>query len=320
MIAVTGANGLLGSLITNTIRGSGGEVIGIVRRQTESAQRVASLDDPESLMQAFQGIDTVIHTAGMVSFNPRRKKELFETNVNGTGRVVNAALRAGVENLIHISSVAAFSRSPGRELINESAQASDHKFRFPSYYGFTKHLAEREAYRGREEGLRVAILNPSVILAPSASLRSSARIFEYVVKEKIFYTDATLNFVDGRDVAKAVMTMLEIFPDGEQFILNGGSIPYVDFFRAAASGLNKRAPFVRVGYPVIRLAAAAEELRTFLIGQEPIITRSMADSLQKKVQYDATKSRHHLNLQYVSLEDTLSWCCGFYQEECNGNY
>lgn len=320
MIAVTGANGLLGNVITQALKEDGYEVIGLVRKSSGQGIRAADINDPHSLVAAFEGINTVVHTAGLVSFNPRLQKELFRTNVEGTANVVNAALRANVKNLIHISSVAAFPRSAAGEIVTEHADASDNKGDFASYYGFTKHLAELEVFRGGEEGLLVAVVNPSVVLAPSREWRSSARTFEYVLKEKPFYTNATLNYVDARDVAKAISLLIRSPHHAERFILSAGGMPYIDFFKLLAKQFNKRAPFLKVGHELIWLAAAAEELAAFALGKEPLITRPMANALRKKVVYDASKSISDLGVQYRSLEDTVDWCCGFYREHINANY
>ncbi len=320
MIAVTGANGLLGEIIVSRLKENGEQVIKVVRQPGDEDCRRADVDDPQALCAAFEGVQTVVHAAGLVSFNPRRKKELFRTNVEGTANVVNAALRTGVKNLIHVSSVAAFPRPVSGEVVTEHTKPADSKANFPSYYGFTKYLAELEAFRGGEEGLQVAIVNPAVVLAPSLAMRSSARTFEYVLKEKPFYTHATLNYVDGRDVAQAIALVLRAMPDGQRFLLCGGNARYIDFFESVARQLNKRAPYVRVGHKLIWLAAAAEELRAFALEKEPLITRPMANSLRKKIVFDASDSMAKLGLQYRSLEDTVNWCCGFYREHINAKY
>jgi nucleoside-diphosphate-sugar epimerase len=321
MIAVTGATGLLGGVILEHLQTSGIHAIGISRQDTgKPLSRTAPLDDPLALERAFEGVETIVHAAGLVSFNPRRRRELYATNVQGTANVVNAALRAGVRKIIHISSVASLPRPLQGDVITEAATWKDSKTNFPSYYGQTKYLAEIEIFRGGEEGLQVMTLNPSVILAPSASLRSSARVFEYVLKEKWFYTNAWLNYVDARDVAAAVSAALQNFPTGERIILNGGSMPYIDFFKALGHRLKKRPPFVQVNHELIWVAAAAEELRAFLFRAEPIITRPMANSLRKKVLYNSQKSIKLINMEYRKFEDTVDWCCGFYRDHVNSNY
>jgi dihydroflavonol-4-reductase len=320
MIAVTGANGLLGRIVIDTLRNQGLNVTGIVRQvPVLPGFRYGDLHDPDSLTDALRGFDIVVHAAGLISFYAARNKELFRTNIEGTSHLVNAALRAGVSKIIFISSVAALPYSAESVTLSESNTGSESVTPFSSYYGYTKFRAELEVYRGGEEGLAVAIINPSVVLATTPARQSSARIFEYVFRGNFFYPDATLHFVDARDVALAVYQMTQNFPTGERFIIHGGSIAYIDFFRMVAEELNKRPPTLRVPYPLLWMAAAGGETCASLLSREPAITRVMVSSLQRKVRYDATKSVEKLGITYRQIQDTVRWCCAFYRENIKRN-
>ena len=45
------------------------------------------------LEEILNDVDEVYHCAGKVSFNPKDKKQLFKTNIEGTANVVNACLK-----------------------------------------------------------------------------------------------------------------------------------------------------------------------------------------------------------------------------------
>lgn len=321
MIAVTGATGLLGGFILQALRQHQLPAVGLTRHSQDlpAGFRQASLQDSLSLEKALEGVSAVVHSAGLVSFNRRDEHALYQTNVVGTAHLVNACLAAGVKKLIHISSVAVFPRQKDRT-INETTAVSGNRNEFSSFYGYSKYLAELEVYRGIEEGLDAAMVNPSVVLAPSAEARSSARIFDYVRKERLFYADAALNYVDARDVANAVLRLLNQLNAGERYILNGGTVPYIDFFRLVAAQLGKKPPRFRVPYPLAYAAAAWEEAGACLLNRPPLITRAMARALQKKVQYNAQKAQVGLNMRFRPLPETIDWCCAFYRANDNGKY
>jgi dihydroflavonol-4-reductase len=120
MVVVTGANGLLGRYICQQLLSNNISVIGTKRKESKIPEELmplawkdADILEPLDLQEAFQGATTVIHTAALVSFNPRLSEKLYETNVLGTRNVVNACLRNQVSHLIHVSSVAALGRVKG---------------------------------------------------------------------------------------------------------------------------------------------------------------------------------------------------------------
>jgi uncharacterized protein YbjT (DUF2867 family) len=85
MIAVTGANGLLGSFIIRKLLNENETFIALKRKGSDTSLledvndkiiwHDADVLDPVSLNEAFQQVSHVIHTAAMVSFNPRLRWE-----------------------------------------------------------------------------------------------------------------------------------------------------------------------------------------------------------------------------------------------------
>lgn len=320
MIAITGASGLLGQHLVERLQADGYEVAAIVRSDDvrfpgKVAVRVADVLDLLGLSQALSGADAVIHAAGMVSFNPRRRNEIFAVNVEGTRNVVNACLKAGIPSLVHISSVAALGRRPGVVI----SEADPWVGMYVDDYARSKYLAELEAFRGGEEGLTVSVINPSVILTGNAVHRSSGFLFDYVWKERPFYTSGSLNYVDIRDVADAVVKLLKTPRAGERFTLSGGSIPYALFFENVARRWNKRPPYLRIPTTLVRMFGFAEELRGLITGREPMVTRHSAAMTIRNFQYDTTKAKKELSLSFRGLEDTLTWCCARYAQDVTGN-
>src|SRR6185369_576794 len=123
----------------------------------------------------------------------------------GTRNVVNACLTSGIQRMILISSVAALGRKKGQTEINEESQWTDSELN--TDYANSKYLSELEVFRGQEEGMSISIVNPSVILAPANITKSSAKIFDYVLKDRPFYIDGSINYVDARDVAELVFKL-----------------------------------------------------------------------------------------------------------------
>jgi len=118
-ILVTGGTGSIGSQLVRKLLGFAPKAVRVFSRdETKQYElRLALADCPEvrflvgdvrdkaRLMHAFEGIDVVFHTAGMkhvpaCEYNPF---EAVQNNVIGTQNVLLAAIQAGVERLVAIS-------------------------------------------------------------------------------------------------------------------------------------------------------------------------------------------------------------------------
>lgn len=320
MIAVTGANGLLGSFIVRKLIEEEKEFVALKRSGSDVsllsdvASKIKWIDadvtNPVALEEAFANVTHIVHAAAVVSFNPKLSKKLFDVNVTGTRNVVNACLASKAKKLIHISSVAALGRLKGETDIDENHKWIDNPLN--STYAESKYLAELEVFRGQEEGLNTVLINPSVILAGADWTKSSARLFKYVWDQKKFYAERDINFVDVRDVASVVVKFLEVEAPGERFILNAGTIRLHDFFSKVAERFNKKPPTIRVSQSMLNLISRLEAVRSWFTRSEPLITRETARLAGSYFVYNNKKIRKQLNFEFQSIDETLNWCCEHY--------
>jgi len=187
-IFVTGASGLVGSHLVRALLQQQRKVKALYRNNiptfdgAESVQWIkGNILDIISLEEAMYNVQQVYHCAAMVSFNPKERKEMNKTNIEGTANVVNECLNAGVEKLLHVSSVSALGRIRQNEIISEKMKWTPETSN--SEYGKSKFLAEMEVWRGVGEGLNAVIVNPTIILGAADWNNSSTAIFKNVYKE-----------------------------------------------------------------------------------------------------------------------------------------
>jgi dihydroflavonol-4-reductase len=325
MIAITGANGLLGSFIIRKLLETNQPFIAIKRKDSDTSLlddivdkitwRDAAVEDFTSLSEAFENVTHVIHTAAVVSFNPRESELILKVNIEGTQNVVNACLNAGVKRMIHISSVAALGRQKNQTVITEENKWIDSALN--STYAYSKYQAELEVFRGQEEGLSTLIVNPSVILAPSDWTKSSSQLFKYVWTQKFFYINGSLNYVDVRDVSSIVCKLLHSKIESERFILNGGSISFKEFFDRIGNQFKKRAPFLKLNKTFLTVIAFLESLRSVLVRSKPLITPETARLANTRFLYDNAKIKKTLNFEFQTIDSTIQWCCSYYMQKIN---
>jgi nucleoside-diphosphate-sugar epimerase len=108
-IALTGATGFLGSHVLTALIQSGFKVKALTRKPQVELENVVwvigSLDNPESLDTLVDGADTLIHLAGLTKALSR--DVFFDVNVKGSLSLFNAAAKANIQHIVHISSLAA---------------------------------------------------------------------------------------------------------------------------------------------------------------------------------------------------------------------
>lgn len=326
MIAITGANGLLGSYIVRLLHARKQPFVALKRKDSNISHlkdvvdyivwRDADITDECSLREALADVTGIIHTAAFVSFNPRNAEKVFKVNVTGTQNVINAALAGKVKRFLHVSSVAALGRQKDQTEVDETNKWVDTTIN--SNYAQSKYWAELEVFRGQEEGLSTVIINPSVLLGYSDWDKSSSQLFKYAWQEKPFYMDGSFNYADVRDVASIALQLFDSTHEHERFILNAGSIGFKDFFDTLAHNFNKKGPTLKVGKPFLKPLAALESFRTLISGTEPIITRETARLAGTHFYYSAQKIQKTLNFKFQSFDSTASWCCRRYRELYDG--
>jgi len=108
VVAITGANGYVGSVIANALK-SDARVLGLVRAPDGPDQIMWSFDtDPERLSRRLRdnGVTHLIHAAW--DMKATSLPQLEQTCVNGSRNLFTAARSAGIQELIFISSISAF--------------------------------------------------------------------------------------------------------------------------------------------------------------------------------------------------------------------
>lgn len=323
MILVTGSAGLLGKELITQLLAQGKRVRALYNKTPLTGfdhdaleQFQCDILDVSGLETAMEGIEEVYHCAAIVTFNPRRKRELFKINVEGTANIVNAALDAGVRKMVHVSSVAALGRIREDGAINETMNWSEETSN--SSYGQSKFLAELEVWRGIGEGLDAVIVNPVVILGPGDWNSGSSKIFKSVYDEFPWYTEGVTGFVDVRDVAKAMTDLMASDISAQRFILSAENRTYQNLFGLIAKAFGKKAPHKKVTPLAARIVWRLEALKSRFTGKEPLITKETTATALAKAYFDNSKLKQYLpQFSYTPLEDTVMHTCSVFQHNLN---
>ncbi|MBL4650624.1 MAG: NAD-dependent epimerase/dehydratase family protein [Aureispira sp.] len=321
-VLVTGGTGFLGAYLLAYLVQKGYQIKAI-KRKTSSMNLVKGIEsqiewlegdilDTPFLETAMKGVQQVYHAAAIVSFDPKDAAFMLKVNAEGTANMVNAALYEGIEKFVHISSIAALGRKEFQPHINETVHWENSKEN--SNYAISKFKAECEVWRGMQEGLNIAIVNPSVIIGAGNWNQGSCQLVQKVAKGFKFYPKGCTGFVDVRDVARAAILLMESDILGERYILNGANWSYQKFFTQMAKALNQTPPNRLAAPWMVNLLWRAEWLRSKIFRSSPLLSRETAQTSQATYYYHNEKIIQQLGYDFIPMEETLQTTADAFQK------
>jgi nucleoside-diphosphate-sugar epimerase len=312
---VTGGTGFVGLNLVALLKEQGWRVIAIHRKSSNTKYlsalgpelRECGIDDTARLVETMpEGVDTVFHVAGDISWWRGHDARLVRTNVDGTRHVVEAALARKAKRLVHTSSVAAFGL--GHDVVSErtpsSAAAS------PLAYVRTKWLGEEEVKKAIAKGLDAVILNPGNIVGPFDTT-SWARLFQMLKRGKLpGVPPGSGSYVHAREVARAHIEAATKGATGEQWLLGGADATYAELVSIMAELMGVKAPRAIPAW-ILRTMGIVNDGVSRVTRKEPDITAGNATLVCSRWSIDSAKAERDLGLARVPLrtmvEDSYKW-------------
>ena len=215
-VMITGATGLVGFHAAVALARAGHETRCLVRSEEKLRRAfskapvavpgfvIGDMTDPEAVATAFEGCDSALHAAGLVSIEARRAEEVMATNTLGTQLVIGGAVDRGLRHIAYVSSLSAIF-DPWGDQTRPDGPIID------AGSGYSRPKASCEAYvrQLQDRGAPIATIYPSGIHGPDDPALSEANhALVIFVRDCIFTTSGGYQAVDARDVADALVGML----------------------------------------------------------------------------------------------------------------
>ena len=315
LVLVTGATGLVGSTLTRQLVERDARVR-ILRRQHSRLDLLSDIEhriehffgdvaEPESLPEAFEGVTHVYHVAAAIEGRGVDTATLRAVNVGGTRHVVDAALRAGVQRLVHTSSMAAFGRpeSAQEAVLDETAEWT--ASRFNSSYAESKYLAELEVQRGIAEGLDAVIVNPALVFGAGRAGENTVQIVQRVRDERLpGIPEGGTNVVDVRDVAHGHVLAMERGKTGRRYFLGSENLLWRDIIETLAGALGAEPPRRVVPLWQALALGTVNEWTARLTGRAPLLTRARAQQVSARFWYSNRRAVEELGCTFRPFAET----------------
>ncbi len=208
MHAITGCDSLLGT-----------KIIDLLQQDEKDIRCLSVAQDEEALACALTGCSALFHCEEHLDFS-NRSQEFFDINVTGTEKIIQAAVKAKVNRILYVSSIAAAGPSQSQKALSEAHEPNP----LPAPYQDTKFKAEEAALRfAQENDIEVVIVRPGFLVGAGSnyaaacfSLYANSMIRIHPGSSKHIYS-----LIGADDAAAGCIAAMKKGRSGEVYYLTG---------------------------------------------------------------------------------------------------
>jgi len=319
-IFVTGGTGFVGSHIVSALVAAGHDVRLLVRRPeqvptTFAPHRIAPSDlvvgdvrDSDVVARGIDGCDAVVHAAAVFSLRRGDAQRVAETNVAAARTVLGAAVAAGADPVVHVSSTVALTRRDGSGPDLPLGDQDD-------TYALSKLDSERIARELQAAGAPVVTVYPGGVLGPhDPYLGEQNNRLAWAVRGLFpIWPRGGSHTVDVRDVAATVVACMEPGRGPRRYVVPGSHVDGDLYFRTISATLGRRRPHIEPPSGAARaLCASMRPLNAVL----PRRWYYPADAdgiclFERDTRFDDSPARTELGVTprpfEESVRDTIAW-------------
>jgi dihydroflavonol-4-reductase len=306
---VTGASGFLGWHVARLLVERGYRVRALCRpgseiRELDIERVTGDLRNPESLERAVQGCQYVFHVAADYRLWAKRPEELYQSNVEGTRHVLEAAERAGAERIVYTSTVGCIGMPRGRNGDEDTPVTIRD---MAGHYKRSKWLAEQIALEKARSGAPIVIVNPTAPIGDHdwKPTPTGKIIVDFLRGKLPAFVDTGLNFVDVRDTALGHLQAAEQGRVGARYILGGENLSLQEILARVAFIGGRPAPKIKIPYLLAYGTGVITTAWANLTGHPPIAPLEGVKMARKKMFVSHAKAIRELHFSPGSIDAAL---------------
>ena len=236
---VTGGTGFLGAHLVRQLTDEGAKDIRVMATSipdwlvdlgVETFE--GSITNADHVKRAVEGISEIYHLAGKVSRERKDSREMYDIHVEGTRLLCDAAKTAGTKTIVIASTSGTIAVTKDGDVIPDETypQPLEIISRWPYYASKSyQEMAALERFNGK--GLRLVIMNPSLLLGPGDDRLSSTKlVLDFMGRKISAVPTGGVSFVDARDAAKTFRVAMKKGRHGERYLLGAVNWTFSKFF------------------------------------------------------------------------------------------
>lgn len=316
---VTGASGFLGWHVAKILTERGHQVRALCRPQSEIRELdvekvMGDLRDPASLTRAIQGCNLVFHVAADYRLWSKNPQDLYQSNVDGTRNLLEAATAARVDRIVYTSTVGCIGMPKnvdGDE--NTPVSVGD----MAGHYKRSKWLAEQVALEKARAGLPVVIVNPTAPIGDHdwKPTPTGKIIVDFLTNKLPAYVDTGLNLVDVRDIALGHLLAAEHGKPGERYILGCENLTLAQILERLARLSGKSAPKTKVPYAIAYATGVITTGFAHFTGKVPIAPLEGVKMARKRMFVSHAKAARELGFKPGPVDFALARAVAWFKDQ-----
>jgi len=322
-IFVTGSTGFIGEALTRKLIAQGNEVRLLIRNRDNTIEKdfpeshavMGDLSDVEKLRKGMKGCHQVYHLAALAKHWAKNPEDFYQSNTLGTQNLLEAALLANIERVVHTSTVMVI--GPMDE--NIGTESTPYPSQYHSHYQRTKADAEKKVKIFLEKGLKVITACPSLVYGPGKVVRRNsfnAFLHDFIKGKPVFVPgdgSQAVNCVYLEDVVNGLLLCMERGRIGDRYILGGENIHIKDLVHLVKRTAEINPWIFHIPIGLAKIIGLFDEARAFLTRTTPRITWESVEVYRHSWVYSSEKAMEELGYNPRSLEEGIALTCRWLQ-------
>jgi nucleoside-diphosphate-sugar epimerase len=314
-VFLTGGTGFIGGEVVRQLRARGDEVVCLVRNPEKGKAAAAlgcelvagDLGDAAAIQGGMEGCDAVIHAAAIyeVGISAKQRPAMWEANVAGTERVMEAALAAKVPRIVYVSTVGVFGNTD-KQVVDETYEHPEQSF--TSYYEETKLEAHKIVKRMiAERDLPAVIVQPGGVYGPGDTSQVADLLEQFFAGKLplLPFPELGICMSHVEDIAGGILLALDKGKLGEIYVISGPATTMREAVETVAAVSGRKAPKRDLPTGLMKAMIPFGPLVGKMMGQPPNLREliSSGDGVTFWASYD--KAARELGYAPRGLEDGL---------------
>ncbi len=316
-VFITGATGFIGGSVLRELLDSGDHVRALVRpgselnlsddcRGAENLEVVeGDLLNSSRFQEKLEGCEILYHIAGRYSLWNPDPSEIYEVNVEGTRRLLDAALESQVRRVVHTTTVGTLRVTPDLSSTSEADLVDLTDLR--GHYKRSKWQSEHLTLSYQERGLEVVVVQPSVPIGERdiKPTPTGEMILEFLKGRVPAYTDTGLNLVPVEDCARGHLLAAQRGRSGERYILGGENIELKALYQILSELTGISPPRWRMPCWLLAPIAEVEGAWARRRGSIPRVPWEAIEMAKYKMFFSSEKAKKELGYTWGDIRTAL---------------